>query len=359
MPGAFTGLLLHWVGGFAAASFYVPYKGVRRWSWEVFWIAGGAVSWIIAPWLFALAKTRNLMGVLGATSNETLFLCYVFGFAWGLGGLTFGLTLRYLGLSLGMAVALGLTTAFGTLVPPLWDGSLSNLIATAGGKVVLLGIAVTLSGILVIALAGNAKDRDLVASGGANTVAEFNFRKGILVAIFSGVMSASFAYGLAAGDEIRTLTLTAGTHPLSQGLPVLCVILAGGFTTNLIWCGYLIVKNGTASQFIGRDMVAELGSTSAARTSLPLNYLLCALAGLTWYLQFFFYTMGESKMGEDYTFASWTLHMASIIVFSTLWGIFFKEWNGVSRRTKALVGLGIALLVGAKMIIGWGNQMGG
>lgn len=358
MPGAFTGLLLHWLGGFAAASFYVPYKGVRRWSWEVFWITGGAVSWIFAPWFFAALQTRDLLGVLSATSNETLFWCYVFGAAWGLGGLTFGLTLRYLGLSLGMAVALGLTTAFGTLVPPLWDGSFWELIRTGGGQIVLAGVGVTLVGIAVIAMAGNAKDKELSSSQRSNSVAEFNFRKGILVAVFSGLMSASFAYGLAAGEEIRMLTLAAGTDPLSQGLPVLCVILAGGFTTNMIWCGYLIAKNRSAGQFLGRGLPAPAGNAPAAKVSLPFNYLLCALAGLTWYLQFFFYTMGESKMGEDYAFSSWTLHMASIIVFSTLWGVFFREWSGVSGRTKSMVVLGIGLLVGATVIIGLGNQLG-
>lgn len=346
------GVLFHWLGGFASASFYVPYKRIKRWSWEVFWLAGGLFSWAIAPWFFAAVQTRDLIGVLSATPTDTLLWCWFWGAMWGFGGLTFGLTMRYLGLSLGMAVALGLTTVIGTMGPPIFDGTLSQIAATASGKLTLLGIVITLVGIVIVARAGSAKEADL-GGGASEGVAEFNLRKGLLIAVFSGVMSGCFAWGLAAGQPIRDLTLAAGTAPLSQGLPVLCVVLAGGLTTNLLWCGYLIFKNKSFGQFFG---AAPADTPPGERPALLINWLLAALGGLLWYGQFFFYTMGESQMGK-YGFSSWTLHMASIILFSTLWGFALKEWSGASAKTRRMVWSGIGLLVGSTVVIGLGNML--
>jgi L-rhamnose-H+ transport protein len=346
------GVVFHWLGGLSSASFYVPYKRIKRWSWEIFWLTGGVFSWLLAPWLFASLKTHDLLVVLADTPQRTLFWCWFWGAAWGFGGLTFGLTMRYLGLSLGMAVALGLTTVIGTLGPPIFHGTLLELLATPSGKVTLLGILVTLVGIVVVARAGHAKDQELQDSHATSAIAEFDLKRGLAVAVFSGVMSGCFAWGLDAGQPIRALTLKAGTEPLSQGLPVLCVVLLGGFTTNFIWCLYLILKNRSAGQFIGRPGPAA--DADAAPPNLLANYLLAALGGVLWYFQFFFYTMGESQMGK-YGFSSWTLHMASIILFSTLWGFALKEWAGASARTRLRVWLGITLLVGSTVIIGVGN----
>jgi len=349
-PDPLLGVFFHWLGGLSSASFYVPYKRIRRWSWEIFWITGGLFSWLVAPWLFALIQTQSLFDVLGATAPRTLFWCWFWGAMWGLGGLTFGLTMRYLGLSLGMAVALGLTTVIGTLGPPIFRGTVGELAATVSGRVTFIGIVITLIGIVVVALAGRAKERELGAATASAGVAEFDLRKGLLIAVFSGVMSGCFAWGLDAGQPIRAATVAAGTSALWQGLPVLCVVLAGGLTTNLIWCSLLIWRNHTAGELIGRTR----SGTGVAKPQLTRNYLLAALGGTLWYFQFFFYTMGESQMGR-YGFSSWTLHMASIILFSTLWGFALKEWSGASRRTRALVWSGIALLVGSTVVIGMGN----
>lgn len=351
MPNPLIGLLFHWLGGLASASFYVPYKKINRWSWEIFWIVGGLFSWAIAPWIVAGLRTHDLFGVLGATPTDTLFWCWFWGLLWGFGGLTFGLTMRYLGLSLGMAVVLGLTTVIGTLGPPIFDGSLLHLAQTASGGATLSGILVTLVGIVLVAKAGKSKEAE-GAGGQGGGVAEFDLRKGLAVAVFSGVMSSCFAFGLAAGQPIRDLTLAAGTDVLWQGLPVLCVVLVGGLTTNAIWCGWLIFRNGSLGELVGR--VRDGGE----RPPLLRNYLLAALGGTLWYLQFFFYTMGESQMGA-YGFSSWTLHMASIILFSTLWGFALKEWAGTSRRTRTFVWAGIGALVGSTIIIGIGNALAG
>jgi L-rhamnose-H+ transport protein len=354
MENPLIGVVFHWLGGLSSASFYVPYKRIRGWSWEIFWLTGGLFSWLLAPWLFAAIQTRDLLGVIAATPTATLFWCWLWGAGWGFGGLTFGLTMRYLGLSLGMAVALGLTTVIGTMGPPIFAGQLGALAAGTSGRAVLFGIAITLGSIALVARAGVLKEREL-AGDAARENGEFNVTKGLLIAVFSGVMSSCFAFGLAAGEPIRQLTLAAGTPALWQGLPVLCIVLLGGLTTNGIWCAWLIWRGGSAGEFIGRRNPARDGEGTAP--PLVRNYLLAALGGTLWYGQFFFYTMGESQMGR-YGFSSWTLHMASIILFSTLWGFALREWQGTSVVVRRLVWSGVGLLILATVVIGYGNMLG-
>lgn len=345
------GVFFHWLGGLSSASFYVPYKRIRAWSWEIFWITGGIFSWLLAPWLFASIQTHDLIGVLSRTPSDIWFWCWFWGAMWGLGGLTFGLTMRYLGLSLGMAVALGLTTVIGTMGPPIFRGKLGELFATTSGQIVFLGIAITLIGIILVAQAGRRKEREMSDAIAEADKSEFNLRKGLAIAVFSGIMSGCFAWGLDAGAPVRELTLAAGTDPLWQGLPVLCIVLLGGLTTNLIWCAALIIRNRSARQFVGE---AAPGATE--KPPLALNYGLAALGGTLWYFQFFFYTMGESQMGR-FGFSSWTLHMASIILFSTLWGFALKEWAPAGKRTRAFVWLGIGVLMLSTIVIGYGNSL--
>jgi L-rhamnose-H+ transport protein len=353
-PNPLLGVLFHWIGGLASASFYVPYRQVRRWSWEIFWIVGGVFSWIIAPWIFALLRTEHLFQVLESVPHRTLLWCWFWGALWGFGGLTFGLTMRYLGMSLGMSTALGLTMVIGTLVPPIFHGTIGALATSRGGWITFAGIALALLGVIVVGKAGRIKELELASAQASRSIPEFNFKRGVLVAVFSGIMSSCFAFGLDTGAPIRALTLAAGTSPLSQGLPVLCVVLAGGFTTNFLWCLYLIVKNGSAHELLGaKGLAADAGG---AAPPLLRNYLFSALGGIAWYFQFFFYTMGESQMGR-FAFSSWTLHMASIIIFSTIWGFVLKEWAGSGAGTKRIVWIGVLLLVIATIVIGAGNRM--
>ena len=360
-PNPFLGVFFHWLGGLASGSFYVPYRGVKKWSWETYWLAGGFFSWIIMPWLLGLTMTNDLLGVLSHASHRTLFFAWLFGVMWGLGGLTFGLTMRYLGMSLGMGVALGFCAAFGTLIPPIFKGELAGIAASRAGQITLVGIAVCLTGIAVAALAGLSKERELPEDKKKEAIKEFNFSKGMLVATFSGIMSASFAYGLDAAAPIAELSLKAGTTPIWSGLPKLVVVLLGGFTTNFIWCVILNLKNKTGYQYFSRTIRPEHAVTpapTAADLQAPrlVNYFFCALAGTTWYFQFFFYTMGETQMGK-FAFSSWTLHMASIIIFSTMWGWFLHEWKGSSRRTHTLIAAGIAILILSTLVVGYGNYL--
>jgi L-rhamnose-H+ transport protein len=353
------GLVYHWLGGLASASFYIPYRGVKKWSWETYWLVGGFFSWIIAPWTLALILVPDTVAILQATPAKVLFWAYFFGAMWGIGGLTFGLTMRYLGIALGMAVALGFCAAFGTLMPPLFNGEFGKILGSDSGRVILVGVVACLIGIGISGLAGMSKEKELSPEEKAATVKEFSFGKGMLTATFSGIMSSCFAYGLAAGkpvaDTAKEHLLAGGGSDLWQNLPVLVVVLLGGFTTNFIWCVLLNIKNRSAREYLNFADPASVAPANPA--PLPRNYLLCAAAGILWYLQFFFYSMGQTKMGT-YEFSSWTLHMASIIIFSTLWGIVLHEWKGTSKRTHLLIGIGLFVLVGSTVIVGYGNYLG-
>jgi L-rhamnose-H+ transport protein len=370
MANPFLGVFFHWLGGLASGSFYVLYKGVKKWSWETYWLVGGFFSWIICPTLLASILTNDLFGVIRAQNASTLWWTYFFGAMWGFGGLTFGLTMRYLGMSLGMGVALGYCAAFGTLLPPIFKSfapsipvaeTLAQIASTKPGQITLAGVGVCLLGIGIAALAGLTKEREMPVEEKKKAIAEFSFKKGIVVATFSGIMSACFAFALTAGNPIGEASAAAHTNPIWTGLPKLVVVLLGGFTTNFIWCVILNFRNRSGYQYFATHVRPEHASltasggenpsevavaraaVAAANLKVPVlgNYFFSALAGTTWYFQFFFYTMGETQMGK-FGFASWTLHMASIIIFSTMWGWIFHEWKGSSKQAHRLIGLGQA-----------------
>jgi L-rhamnose-H+ transport protein len=363
VPNPFLGVLLHAIGGFAAGSFYIPYKKVRGWAWETYWLTGGFFSWIIAPWVVGLLTCPGLIKVLTSASPGTLLWTYLFGVMWGIGGLTFGLSMRYLGLSLGMALSLGFCAVFGTLVPPVFEGRIAGLVSATSGRIVVLGILVCLTGIAMCGRAGMRKEKELSDAEKKASIAEFSFVKGAWVAVFAGVMSSCMAFSFAAGKPIAEAAVASGTPPLFQNFPVLIVALFGGFTTNCVWCGALSFRNKTGRDYLRvKAAVTDAPGPEAGpaaplpRPSLLSNYLFSALAGTTWYFQFFFYGMGTTKMGK-YDFSSWTIHMAFIITFSSLWGIYFHEWKGTGRPTRRLVVAGILVLILSTVVVGAGNYL--
>ena len=325
----------------------------------------------------------NLFGILRQSYAEhpkNVLFALLFGMLWGVGGITFGLAIRYLGIALGYAIALGLCAAFGTVVPPIFHGQILTIMSQNSGQFILLGVAVCIIGVAVNGAAGVSKDQEFTPEEKAEAgETDFDFRKGLAIAVLAGFMSSFFAFGLDAGKPIgdltKTLLLADGRMDLWQNLPILVVVLWGGFLTNFIWSWVLILKNGSASQFIGTPglnpmrATAVTGNTMAdfdpedpqysetlSIATLLANYGFAGMAGVIWYFQFFFYSMGQTKMGK-YDFSSWTLHMASIIIFATLWGIFLKEWKGTSRRTRTLVASGLFLLIASTVIVGYGNYL--
>ncbi|MBN1985546.1 MAG: L-rhamnose/proton symporter RhaT [Prolixibacteraceae bacterium] len=357
------GILFHSLGGGASGSWYMPYNWVKKWRWEIYWITGGIFSWLIMPLLAVVLTIPDWQGILQATSGSVIRNTYIMGLLWGIGGLTYGLAIRYLGMSLGNSVLLGITSVVGSLgLPVLRDIpglaevipaglAFSELFGSTGGRIVILGIVILLAGIILSGWAGIKKDRDIgIVKEGVNS--EFKLSKGLLIAIVSGVLSAFFSFGIDAGKEMSAvarslaveqsypfLTQEGGNFKyLFENNIIFFVILWGGLTTNFIWSTALILKNKTGGDFVDK------------KTPLLRNYLFCALAGTTWFLQFFFYGMGETKIGNGAS--SWTLHMATIILTANMWGFYRKEWKGVSKSTYNMILVGIGAILLSVIVIG-------
>ena len=342
-PNPFIGVLYHWVGGFASATNFIPFRGIKRWSWEIYWLIQGFAAWIVAPVVLASIFVPNVIGILHAGPTSSILCSLLWGSLWGIGGLTFGLAMH-----------------------------------ETSGQIILAGVVLCLVAVAVNGAAGLSKEREITPEEKVEAgESDFSFGKGIAVAIFAGIMSSFFAFGLAAGAPIGKIAkarlLADHRLDLWQNLPVLIVVLWGGFVTNFIWSVILIVKNRSFRQFAGEaghnpmraghvsgETLVEFDPRDSgmkariAPRTLVANYLFAGLAGVIWYFQFFFYSMGQTKMGK-YDFSSWTLHMASIIIFATLWGLALKEWRGTSRRTKLLVASGLFLLVSSTVVVGYGN----
>jgi L-rhamnose-H+ transport protein len=353
------GVIFHFIGGFASGSFYIPFKKVKDWAWETYWIVGGLFSWLIVPPLAAWLTIPNFMDIIFQTDGKILLLTYFFGLLWGIGGLTYGLGVRYLGISLGSTIILGLCSVFGALIPSLYydfyptagKNSLSEMAGSHWGQMVLLGLLVCVIGIVICGMAGSMKEKDLIASGKADpSNKEYKLGLGLIVSIISGVLSACFAFGIDAGKDMahhaneawKVLNPEQGEF-LYQNNVTYVVILWGGLTTNLFWCMLLNSRN------------KSFGNYTDKKTPLLKNYVFCALAGTTWFLQFFFYGMGESKLGNGAS--GWILHMACIILVANGWGLVFKEWNGVRKKTFGTVVTGIVVLILSILIVGYGNSI--
>jgi L-rhamnose-H+ transport protein len=384
-PNPFLGVIFHWIGGFCSATNFIPFRQIKRWSWEVYWIIQGFAAWIVAPSLLAWIFIPNAYGILHAvylSNPRDVQYAFLFGVLWGVGGITFGLAIRYLGIALGYAIALGLCAFFGTIVPPIFHGQIMTLFHQTSGQIILFGVVVCVVGVAVNGAAGYSKEKEITPEEKLEAgERDYDFGKGIAIAILAGLMSSFFAFGLDAGKPIGDLTQTqliaAGlsSRLVLKNLPILIVVLWGGFLTNFIWSMILIFQNGSIRQFAGEPGINPMRAAATSGDTLvdfdPLdastydrlapytlfmNYVFAAMAGVIWYFQFFFYSMGQTKMGK-YDFSSWTLHMASIIIFATLWGLVLKEWHGTSTRTKLLVTCGLLLLVGSTIIVGYGNYI--
>ncbi len=345
------GILYHFIGGFASGSFYMPYKNVKKWNWESFWIVGGIFSWLFVPPIAAALTLPGFSSIIASSSGTVIGYTMLFGILWGFGGLTYGLGVRYLGMSLGNSVVLGFCSAFGALLPAIYYNffpapgktTLNDLLTTSWGRIVLLGVIICLIGIYICGRAGVMKENELAEEAKKQSVAEFNLSKGLIVAIFSGIMSACFNFGIESGKPMAEAAVTMGLNPLFQNNVTYVVLLWGGLLTNFIWCMILNTQNKSFGNYTDR------------KTPLIKNYGWSALAGTMWFLQFFFYGMGESKLGNGAS--SWILHMAFIILVANFWGIILKEWKGVSRKTRTTVALGISTIILSVILVGYGNAL--
>ena len=334
------GILLIALGSIGAASFYVPFKKVKTWAWESYWISQGVFAWLIIPWIFALVfiPKGELLLILREAPSGAKLMAVFFGILWGFGGLTFGLSLRYLGVALGQSIALGLCAAFGTLLPPVIAGN--NLFSTTAGILTVAGAAITVAGIIIIGYAGSLKSQEMSEEEKKAAIKEFALKKGILIAVFAGIMSACFNFGYEAGKPIEQIALDHGTNPLFQKNPSLIFILLGGFITNLVYCVFLNIRNKTYKDYV-----------TVSGTVLLNNLFFTFLAGMLWFLQFHFFGMGSSKLPPGMAVFGWSILMALNIAISNIWGIILKEWKGARTKTIVVLIIGIIVLILSTFIV--------
>ena len=327
------GLLIIAIGSFGQSSSYVPIKKIKSWEWENFWLVQGIFAWLVFPLLGALLAVPEGGFLFSLLSSGGALKAIVYGVLWGVGGLTFGLSMRYLGVALGQSISLGTCAAFGTLFPTLMAGT---DLFHGEGLVLLLGVCIPLAGIAVIGYSGSLRSQSMSEKEKKAAVKDFALTKGLLVALLAGVMSACFALGLDAGTSIKEAALSAGVNPLYAGLPVILLVTFGGFLTNAVYCFWQNIKNGTTKDYF-----------KVSPSQFINNVLFCMLAGVLWYSQFFGLEMGKSFFTDNAVLMAfaWSILMSLNVVFSNLWGIILREWAGADRKTLVTLGIGLLILI--------------
>ncbi len=329
------GLLIIAIGAFCQSSCYVPINKIKQWSWESYWIVQGVFAWLVFPLLgamLAVPEGRSLCELFSNADSFNVWMTIFFGVLWGVGGLTFGLSMRYLGVALGQSIALGTCAGLGTIMGPVLlnvffpeQDALSKLTFA-----VIIGVVVTLVGIAIIGVAGSMKSAALSEEEKKAAVKDFNFPKGLAIALLAGFMSGCFNVGLTFGADINF----AETATIYKSLPATLLVTLGGFVTNAIYCFYQNNRNKTWGDYKNGSVWGN-------------NLLFCALAGALWYSQFFGLSLGQGYFEPDsaiYTL-SFCILMALNVTFSNVWGIILNEWRGCSDKTIAVLIVGLAVLI--------------
>ncbi len=335
------GSLIFALGGLAGATFAVPFRKIKGVAYESYWLVYALAGLLGFPLVLAMVACPKTLTLIAAADPKVLAQCAGFGALWGLGGLTWGLMIRYLGIGLGLAIGCGLCSATGTLIPPLVTGNAAALVATPGAKIVLGGVIGSLLGIAFVGLAGKFKEGELSEEQKKAAVAEFDFKKGILVACFSGIASAGMNFGLQSGAALEKAAAAAGTPAAWCGMPVLVVVLWGGLVVNVLWCLCQNAKNGTFGDY------GKMAKGSAVAWA--------SIAGVIWACQFACQKIGEPQMGA-LKYIGFAVVMGSSIFFSSLLGIFMGEWKGTGARTKGCLALGILVLLVSFGVISYGSK---
>lgn len=341
MGNAITmGIIWHLIGAASAACFYAPFKKVQHWSWETMWSIGGFVSWLILPWLVSAILLPDFWTYYSSFSASTLLPVFLFGAMWGIGNINYGLTMRYLGMSMGIGIAIGITLIVGTLMTPIIAGKFDVLIGTPGGRMTLLGVLVALIGVAIVTRAGQLKERKMGIKA-----EEFNLKKGLILAVMCGFFSAGMSFAMDAAKPMHEAAAALGIDPLYVALPSYVVIMGGGAVINLGYCFIRLTKMKNLS--VKADF-------SLAKPLIISNILFSALAGLMWYLQFFFYAWGHAKIPAQYDYMSWMLHMSFYVLCGGIVGLIMKEWSNAGRRPVSVLSLGCVVIIVAANIVGLG-----
>jgi L-rhamnose-H+ transport protein len=329
------GLLIITVGAFGQSSSYVPINKVKSWSWESFWLVQGIFAWLFFPIIGALVSLpagHSLFDIYSVAGSD-IWKSVGFGVLWGIGGLTFGLSMRYLGVALGQSLALGTCSAFGTIIPALLKG---DSLFHGDGLILLLGVCIGIAGIATIGYAGSLKSKNMSEEEKKKAVKDFALKKGLIIALLAGAMSACFNLGLEAGTPVKAQLLDWGTKELLVLNPVILLVTFGGFITNGTYCLIQNFRNKTFKDYTTVSLSVGIN-----------NVLFCALAGVLWYSQFFGLGIGQSFFEANSVMMafSWSILMSLNVLLSNVWGIILKEWKGVSKTTIIVLIIGLILLI--------------
>ncbi|MDO8540472.1 MAG: L-rhamnose/proton symporter RhaT [Opitutaceae bacterium] len=340
------GVVLHGVGAFFAATCYTPQKQVKRWSWQTYWLTQAAFCWFLLPIVGAIATIPDLAAVLREAPRGAMLQSFLLGAAYGIGGTAFGVSIRYIGFSLTYAIAVGLSSVLGTLIPPIVKGTLGATLDKPGAGWIAAGIVVGAVGIAGAGWAGRLKEVDLATQeekGG------FSLSKGLALSLLAGVLSAVYGFALEAGEPIADVASAHGAG-VWRGNVVYIFANTGAFLTTAIYCLSLHLRHHTLGELVELPAGPE-------KARLPVNWAMAVVTGLFWYGQFFFYNLGHVRMG-NYKFTSWAIHMTMLVLFSNVVGIALREWRTCRRLTHTTIGAALAVLVAAVVLLTYGNYLG-
>jgi L-rhamnose-H+ transport protein len=344
-PNPLLGTAFHSVGAAFAALCYTPQKRVNGWSWQSYWLVQAVFCWFLLPILGAWLTIPELAAVLREAPRGAMLGAFALGAVYGIGGTAFGVSIRYIGFSLTYAIAIGLSTVLGTLIPPLVKGTLGATLSKPGANWVIGGIVIGMIGIAFTGAAGRMKERDLSASA---NLAGFSLVKGLLLSLLAGVLSAVYGFALETGDPIADVASAHGAG-VFRGNVVYIFSNTGAFISTALYCLWLHRKHKTLGEIVELPVGFE-------KASLPVNWAMAVLTGCLWYGQFFFYNLGHVRMGA-YKFTSWAIHMIMLILFSIVVGVVLREWKGSRATTRFSVGIAFAVLLGAVLLLTYGNHL--
>ncbi len=338
-----NGVLFHAVGASGAAMCYTPQKKVKGWSWQTYWLAQAMMCWLVLPLVVAWLTIPQLLTVLREAPSAPMWHSFLLGMAYGVGGTAFGIAIRYVGFSLTYAIAVGISCVLGTLLPPLVQGTLGQVLGNHGAGYIMGGIIMGALGIAVCGMAGRSKEKDLEKIHDSKT--GFSLAKGLPLCLLAGILSALYGFAIDQGQPISNIAAQHGAGNYQVNV-VYIFANSGAFVSTLIYCIYLHQKEKTWQQY-----------TESGSGGLATNYSMAILTGLLWYGQFFFYGLGHVRMG-NYKFSSWAIHMVMLVLFSTVAGLIMKEWKNCSANTKRLLAIALLVLVAAVLVLTYGNYVG-
>lgn len=343
------GIEFHGAGAMLSANCYAPQKYVKKWSWEIFWLAQASWCWLILPFAAAIVTIPHLRMVLASAPSDLMLYAFLMGIGYGVGGTAFNISIRYIGFSLTYSIAVGLSSILGTIVPPLVRGQAAMILAHPGSRWVMFGLVAGALGIAICGAAGRMKERHLESASGRR--GEFSLFKGLVLSLVAGVFSAVYGLALEVTAPIADLAEQYGAG-VWKGNVSYIFVNSGAFLSAALYCLYLARRNRSLS-----ELVILPSETKAHRPAR--NHLLAMLTGTLWYGQFFFYNLGHVYLGEQYAFCSWAIHMIMLVLFSNLLAIIFKEWRGSGGPARVAITFGIVVLAGAIIMLTWGNHLGG